>query len=70
MTVCYADKRGIMGRRKVEVQAHIIVYGAQDKCQSLTCGLYQECLHPTWDTVKCGCHTHCHGDEDKVCGKY
>ena len=68
MTVCYADKRGIMGSRKVDVHAHIIIYGAQDKCQSTTCPSNQECINPTWNTAKCSCHTHCHGDEDKVCG--
>ena len=32
MTVCYADKRGIMGRRKVAVHAHVIIYGGELVC--------------------------------------
>ena len=27
-TICYADKRGIMDKRKVEVQVHLLVYGS------------------------------------------
>ena len=69
-TICYADKRGIMGVRKVAVEAHIIIYGKQDTCQGVQCGLYQECVYnPLTGAGQCGCHTHCHEKEDKVCGK-
>uniref|UniRef100_A0A7M5XJW8 EGF-like domain-containing protein n=2 Tax=Clytia hemisphaerica TaxID=252671 RepID=A0A7M5XJW8_9CNID len=70
-TVCYADKRGISDKRKVAIEAHIIIYGKQDTCQAVqpTCGAYQECVYDSvTGAAKCGCHTHCHDDEEKACG--
>jgi len=68
MTVCYQDRRGLAGRRKVDVEIQYLVFGYQDGCQTRTCPRYRECIHPTWNTVDCGCITKCPTDKDEVCG--
>jgi len=68
MTVCYNDRRGLAGRRKVDVEVQFIIYGHQDGCQNQNCERYRECTHPTWNTVSCGCIQHCPHTKELVCG--
>ncbi|XP_057295241.1 uncharacterized protein LOC130623744 [Hydractinia symbiolongicarpus] len=68
MVVCYGDQRGIRGQRKTEVKVQYIVYGVRDKCSDLTCPMNKHCVHPTYNTVKCGCWKMCPEGGSKVCG--
>ena len=40
----------------------------RDKCADIQCPANKQCVHPTVDTVECGCWKTCPEGGKKVCG--
>ncbi|XP_066928990.1 uncharacterized protein [Clytia hemisphaerica] len=67
-TLCYRDRRGLENARKTDVRIHYIIYGAPDKCNTLTCPANTECIHQADGSPICGCIKSCAPEDDVVCG--